>query len=63
MEITHLENQPVEVLDAVVCDVCGRRVPPEAHEHRRVLFHPRYRENPFFYVALLQIAISSLIFS
>ncbi len=32
MEITRFENQPVEVLDAVVCDICGRRATPEDHE-------------------------------
>lgn len=26
MEITHIENQPVKVLDAIVCDICGCRV-------------------------------------
>ncbi|MDA8417173.1 MAG: hypothetical protein M0Z78_08995 [Betaproteobacteria bacterium] len=29
MVITHIENQPVEVLDAVVCDVCGIRITPD----------------------------------
>jgi hypothetical protein len=37
MEITHMENQPVEVLDDVVCDVCGRRVPPEDHECHEII--------------------------
>ena len=32
MEITRFENQPVEVLDAVVCDICGRRMSPDDHE-------------------------------
>lgn len=31
MEISHTENQPVKILDAVVCDVCGRRVTPADH--------------------------------
>lgn len=31
MKMTHSENIPTEVLDAVVCDVCGSRILPENH--------------------------------
>ena len=31
MERTHLENQPVKVLDAIVCDVCSHQFTPEDH--------------------------------
>lgn len=31
MERTHTETQSVEVIDAVVCDVCGIRITPDNH--------------------------------